>query len=174
MVIRLFTNVVGILAICQIVLSKLEVKPFMLAETPGGSVKFVCSDPENETIYYYVKWTVRNTSLENSTRDIPTYGRIRAVNGTLNIDNVTYDDANTYTCQYEDNSNTAVLKVYDMPDYMMEGIIIAGICLILLLTLLMATFLSLNKQKRQRKQRLLESDLKISKKKPNHKLHIND
>jgi hypothetical protein len=154
------------LAMCGLALSSVEVKPFMVATLPGSDVQFICTVPDNETRSAYLEWTVSNSSKDSLPTVIPSSGRIQAQNGTLTISNSTLEDANTYTCRdiFSNETETGTLKVYIMPDYLTEGLVIAGICAGLILVLVVGSIISMVRQRQQRKQRLLETDTSPTKK----------
>ncbi|CAG5119453.1 unnamed protein product [Candidula unifasciata] len=174
----MFHHQVIILAVTCMFISvafTLEVTPFMQSARPGEDVEFNCGDSENETKSFYVRWSVDDGSQQNVSVPIPEFGRIQAVNGTLTISNISHQDARTYLCDDDAGSDTetGVLIVYEMPEYLEEGLIIGGICLALLLILLVSVYLSMVKQNKERRWRLQQAE-KQHKKQENYKLNIND
>lgn len=145
-----YVYIIGILSSCQLGLSQLAVEPYEISAAEGEEVQFVCGDATNETKSFYVTWTV---AVGNVTAAIPTSGRVSAVNGTLLITNITQGDATTYMCDDDADSETqtGVLIVYVMPDYVEEIAIVAGLSLAMLILLVAAMSLSYARQRKQRK-----------------------
>lgn len=168
-------HILVILFLCMSAVFTLEVTPYMQSARPGEDVEFVCGDSENETKSFYVRWSVEDSSQQNISITIPEFGRIQAVNGTLSISNISHHDAGAYMCDDDAGSDTqtGVLKVYDMPEYLTEGLIIAGVCLVLFLMLLGGIYVSTIRQRQQKKWQLLQAE-KRHKRQQSFTLNINE
>ena len=121
-----------------------------LAVQPKESVLFACSGYEtNQTI----QWLFPDGSIvpTNTTQ------RIYRQNDTLNIINAVYNDSGVYICRTTDlkTNVTAELKVYDMPSYFIEGMVIVGInaaLIILFVSCGIYSFVSSRKQQKKKQK----------------------
>ncbi|CAL1547181.1 unnamed protein product [Lymnaea stagnalis] len=133
------------------------VTPYELAVQPGETAVFECSvsNPNASETPPTLLWSVDyNTTGNSAVQYFNSSGRFQAVNGTLTILNVTHEDGGTYLCTENVNSSaTAILIVYDMPDYVIEGVIIGAICLLLFIVLFTGITIVYVNQRRERAAR---------------------
>ncbi|CAG5115484.1 unnamed protein product [Candidula unifasciata] len=144
----------------------LTVTPWEQSARLGSDAQFICSDDGNETKAMFLTWSFVVATDNNTNRPIPSTGLIQAVNGTLRLSNVTYQDAGTYKCSNDARSEpaTGVLIVYVMPDYLKEGLVIAGISVFLLIVVLIGTGVMIFGQVKVKKARLSEQEKRLLKK----------
>ncbi|KAI8770874.1 hypothetical protein BgiMline_033312 [Biomphalaria glabrata] len=130
---------------CSCSLAQLTVAPFAIAVEPAWTAKFDCT-PDDARLVSQVTWQFNQTVLVGSSRVV-------VGNGSLVITNATYSDAGQYTCILGNDTSDATLIVYDMPDYVTEGLVIGFICLGLFVLLIVGVTIDFVKQERERKKR---------------------
>ena len=109
---------------------ELKIDPKEAANQEGEEVEFVCTNSNatnNETLiwYYHNGTTISNLNMS----------RFAENGGTLKIMDIQMVDAGDYMCSTESGTlnATAILKVYQMPSYLVEGLVLMGINIALVL-----------------------------------------
>lgn len=104
-------------------MDKLTIEPAVLAKKVGESAEFVCSN--NSAINSDIVWMYTNETLIPQVR-----ANISIVTeNTLHIESAVETDGGEYICttKMREFNATAELKVYTMPTYFTEGMIVIGI-----------------------------------------------
>ena len=100
---------------------QISVEPEETNLNTGKDTQFKCTALNNTKVY----WINANGSRIQDLNDT----RISDGDGWLNVTDLRLEDAGTYTCLTTDNLHnaTASLKVYEMPDYFLESMIVVAI-----------------------------------------------
>ena len=105
----------------------ITVEPDKIKSASGEKLELKCTSPlEGQDI----AWISPNGTDINDLQS----SRFNDTNGVLTITDTRENDSGTYTCSVGKTLNaSAVITIYDMPDYFTEGMIILGINAVLLL-----------------------------------------
>ena len=146
----LFISMTTVVRIDAQEVEALLISPPEVAVQPGETAEFVCTQQHAEKLQP-LKWLRENGSQEMEL-DSP---RAQDVNGTLTILNTTFQDGGKYICATFDNSlnATATLKVYIMPDYFIEGMIIVGINIALVIVFVGCSVYTFIRNKRAKRKK---------------------
>ena len=135
--IRIIVFAVGLLPTCLADSPILKVTPPNQASEAGNDVVFECAYyPEDKMKTKLLDWLLpEGASVMNITRnqskehDIGMYERFSIENGKLTIRNVSEADEGYYTCKNNDGSlsHKSRLRIYEMPNYFTEGMIVVGV-----------------------------------------------
>ncbi|KAH3810781.1 uncharacterized protein LOC127833376 [Dreissena polymorpha] len=142
----------------------LRVLPPAIAVTPGEEVSLVCSHyPEDLEADLELQWYLPNSeepisaqefneTTVNTTQD--DILRFSSENGTLTITNASLSDSGTYVCRNVDRTLEveAEVKVYVMPSYVTEIMVVLAINAVLVLVFLGCYFWSIINDRRYKKQ----------------------
>ncbi|GFO05159.1 hypothetical protein PoB_003166400 [Plakobranchus ocellatus] len=146
--------------------AELTTEPVNLAVEPGEEATFTCvwADDSNSTKQALLRWSVLRTTDSNVTTSsgpgtnadseitLTNSSRVQILDGKITIQNVTFADAGMYHCRDDSGSEPAQseLIVYDMPSYVREIGIIAGVAAALLLVLVVGLICQARREKRIR------------------------
>ena len=107
----------------------LKITPSKVAAQVGENAEFECSFPDNESLNVF--WLFPNNTAVNQSLD----SRYEDSDGTLSISDLVEGDEGEYICTTltRDMNATATLKIYVMPSYFTEAMIVMGINIVLVL-----------------------------------------
>jgi len=148
----------------------LKIIPPNKAVEPGADITFQCVHyPEDTAADAKLQWFMQGytepisellqnqtfvdkTSLPAANVTMTPESRYSISNNSLTIKNVTFDDAMSFVCKSTDGKLTkeTILKVYVMPSYFTEGMIVVGINIGLIGIFIMCSIWSLVRSRRER------------------------
>lgn len=139
----------------------LRVVPSNMAVEPGQDVVLACQHfPENQTEDTKLVWFMPSgegplsklaVNQSYAEKNGSKFYRFQSENGTLTIKNATYDDAGTYTCKNENQKLEiqSIVKVYEMPSYITEIIVVLAINAILIVIFIACSIWTFFKDRKQ-------------------------
>ncbi|XP_045200109.2 uncharacterized protein LOC123554200 isoform X2 [Mercenaria mercenaria] len=140
----------------------LKVVPPNTAVQPGEKITLKCQHyPKDLNEDLKLEWFMpdgtipisqltANQSVINSTNS--NILRYKSDNGTLTIDNVTLDDSGTYKCKKDDYETEVIVKVYNMPSYTTEIIVVLVINAVLVAIFILCAIWNFVRDQKERKQ----------------------